>query len=386
MDPGGRIMLQCETITPDRLTPQNRTEWITLAEATGLASPLLHPDFSLAVGLVRDDVRIALYHDHDGLAGVFAHHRRPGGFARPIGAAFSDLHAVLTRSDVDQPAAELLRRTGIARARFSAAFTGAGAPPDGLAPAAPSQAAVLRTTAQALIEELRANHPKRFKDFRRRLRRLEKDHGEVRLETSHDVMDLTRLMKWKSEQYRATGKHDVLAPKWASRLMHVLFEGKGGEVKGRLLTLTAGDRVIAAEFGPQLHGTFHPWLAAYDGAMSSHSPGHLLVFKLIETMPALGLNRYEMGAGHEDYKKYFTNHVTQLQAGLVRGPGMASAARDSALATLNAVTALGGQETRALAARLHRRIDQIAAVETSMKGRLAGMTRAATQVLVSSGR
>lgn len=379
-------MLQCETITPDRLTHQDRAAWIALAQATGLASPLLHPDFALAVARVRDDVRIALYRDDAGLAGVFAHHRRPGGYARPVGAAFSDLHAILTRPDLGAAPAELLRMAGISRARFFAAFACAAPAADAMAPAGQSHAAVLRTTAQALVEELRADHPKRFKDLRRRMRRLEDDHGAVRLEASQDIADLKRLMAWKSQQYHSTGKHDVLAPKWAAHLMRVLFEGQGGEVTGRLLTFKAGDRVIAAEFGPQWGGTFHPWLAAYDSDMASHSPGHLLVCKLIETMPELGLTRYEMGAGHEDYKKYFTNHLTALHAGMVRGPGMASAARDGALATLNAMTALGGAQARALAARLHRRIDQIAAVEISMQGRLAGMTRAATGLLASSGR
>lgn len=379
-------MLQCETITPDRLEPQDRAAWIAMAEATGLASPLLHPDFAIAVSQVRDDVRITLYRDRCGLAGVFAHHRRPGGFARPVGANFSDMHAILTRDDIDVPVDALLGMAGLSRARFAAVFTGSETSPDEMEPVGPSQATVLQTTAEALFEELRADNPKRFKDFRRRLRRLEEDHGTVTLEISHDVVDLVRLMGWKREQFRATGKHDVLAPKWASRLMHTLFEGKGGAVKGRLFVLRAGGRVIAAEYGPEAHGTFHPWLATYDPEMSPYSPGHLLVCRLIETMPAMGLTRYEMGTGHEDYKKYFTNHVTHLHAGMVRAPGMASLVRDTALATLDAATALGGQKARAVAERLHRRIDQIASVETSMTGRLAGVTRAATQLLVSPGR
>lgn len=378
-------MLQCETISPAALTAADRCAWISLANATGVASPLLHPDFAIAVAKVRDDVRVALFRDRKGLAGVFAHHRRPGGFARPIGAAFSDLHAILTRADIDQPVAELLRLAGISRARFAAVFTGEDASPDGMEPAGRSLATVLRSTPEALIEELRAEHPKKFKDFRRRMRRLEDDHGPARLEMSSDRAALIQLMDWKSAQFRATGKHDVLAPQWASDLMHTLLEANG-EVKGRLITLSVGGRVIAAEFGPEADGTFHPWLAAYDEALSAYSPGHLLVYQLIGAMPRLGLARYEMGTGHEDYKKYFANHATPLHSGVVRAPGLASVVRDTAVATFAAAASLGGERVSALAGKLHRRIDQIASVEVSTAGRFIGVTRAATQLLVGAGR
>lgn len=379
-------MLQCETISPAALTAADRDAWISLAQATGLASPLLHPDFAIAVAKVRDDVRVALYRDRKGLAGVFAYHRRPGGFARPIGAAFSDLHAILTRPDIDQPVAELLRLAGISRARFPAVYTGNAASPEGMEPVGPSQATILHSTPEALIEELRAEHPKKFKDLRRRLRRLEEDHGPVEIAVSTDRVALVQLMSWKRAQFRATGKHDVLAPKWASDLMHTLFDADAGEVKGCLITLSVGGRVIAAEFGPEAHGTFHPWLAAYDEAMSPYSPGHLLVYQLIEAMPQLGLARYEMGTGHEDYKKYFTNHTTHLHSGMVRAPGFASILRDGAVATFDAAAALGGERVRSLAGKLHRRIDQIASVEVSTAGRFIGVTRAATQLLVGAGR
>lgn len=378
-------MLQCETITPGALQPADRDAWISLARATGLASPLLHPDFAFAVSQMRDDVRMALFRDHKGLAGVFAYHRRPGGFARPIGAAFSDLHAILTRPDIDQPVAELLRLAGISRARFPAVYTGDPVSPEGMEPVGPSQATVLRSTPKALVEELRADHPKKFKDLRRRLRRLEEDHGPAEIAVSTDRVALVQLMSWKRAQFRATGKHDVLAPQWASDLMHTLLEADG-EVKGRLITLSVGGQVIAAEFGPEAHGTFHPWLAAYDEAMSAYSPGHLLVYQLIGAMPELGLSRYEMGTGHEDYKKYFTNHVTHLHSGVVRAPGFTSVVRDGALATLDAAAALGGERVSALAGKLHRRIDQIASVEVSTAGRFIGVTRAATQLLVGAGR
>ncbi|WP_199200441.1 GNAT family N-acetyltransferase [Alkalicaulis satelles] len=383
---GGRAMLHCETIRHDALGGEDRLAWINLARLSGLSSPLLHPDFACAVGRVREDVRFALYRDARGLAGVFAHHRRPGGFARPVGAAFSDVHAILTRPGLDVPASRLLQLAGLSRARFSAVHTGHDTPPDGMMSAGAAQACVLEGDPEALVERLRAAHPKRFKDLRRRLRRLEEDHGEIRLEAGADRSAFEQLITWKRAQYRQTGKHDVLAPRWAARLMTSLFDNRGGEVKGRLITFTAGGRLVAAEFGPEAQGCFHPWLAAYDPDMAGYSPGHLLVFQLVSQMGALGLTRYDMGPGHEDYKKYFANDLTPLHAGMARAPGLASSVRERAAGLVSSAASLGGERVSALAGRLHRRMDQIAAVETCARRRVMGITRAATQILASPGR
>lgn len=373
-------MLRCETIKADALTAGDCEAWARMAQATGLASPLLHPDFAQTVAVARNDVEIALFRDGNGLAAVFAYHRRPGGFARPIGSAFSDMHAILRRADITANDEELLAMAGLSRARFSALFTPDKPPAAGLEPVGPSRAAVKHTSAAALIAELQGEHPKRFKDFRRRLRKLETEHGEVCLERCSDPATLDQLIRWKRLQYRETGRHDVLAPRWTARMMHALFT-QSGPVRGQLYTLRAGGRLLAAEYGPEGHGTFHPWLAAYDPAMSAYSPGHLLVFLLLSQMDRFALSRYEMGTGHEDYKKYFTNHRSELYSGLVRAPHLEERAREAATRLLRACLALGGERVRTFGERIHSRIDHIAAAETSAAGRWAGFTRAASFLL-----
>ncbi|MGY6662436.1 MAG: GNAT family N-acetyltransferase [Glycocaulis sp.] len=374
-------MLRCETIKADALSRQDRQAWARMAQATGLASPLLHPEFAEAVATTRNDVEIALFRDANGLAAVFAYHRRPGGFARPIGSAFSDIHAILRRADVCARDEDLLALAGLSRARFAALFTPDKPPAAGLEPVGPSRAAVKRTTSQALVAELQAEHPKRYKDFRRRLRKLEAEHGKISLEVSTDPATLDELIGWKRLQYRQTGRHDVLAPRWTAKMMHTLFAKHGGAVTGRLYTLRAGERLIAAEYGPEGHGTFHPWLAAYDPEMSAYSPGHLLVFLLLSRMEEFGLTRYEMGTGHEDYKKYFTNHRSELFSGVARAPHLEERLREAAAQLIRASLALCGERVRGFGERIHSRIDHIAAAEISTAGRWAGLTRAAGMLL-----
>lgn len=374
-------MLRCETIKADALSAQDRRSWSAMALATGLSSPLLHPEFAEMVAATRNDVEIALFRDQQGLAAVFAYHRRPGGFARPIGSAFSDIHAILRRTDVYARDEELLSMAGLSRARFSALFTPDKPPAAGLEPVGPSRAAVKQSTAEALVAELQAEYPKRFKDFRRRLRKLEAEHGAVCLARCEDPETLDQLISWKRQQFRETGRHDVLAPRWTSRMMHTLFARKRGAVCGRLYTLRVGGRLLAAEYGPEGHGTFHPWLAAYDPEMSAYSPGHLLVYLLLSQMDRFGLDRYEMGTGHEDYKKYFTNHRSELYSGLARAPHLEERVREAAMQLVRASLALCGERARGFGERIHSRIDHIAAAETSAAGRWAGLTRAASFLL-----
>lgn len=379
-------MLRCETIKADALTPQDRQAWIAMAMATGLDSPLLHPEFAETVAAVRSDVEFALFRDARGLAAVFAYHRRPGGFARPIGSAFSDVHSILRRDDISTRDEELLALAGISRARFAALYTPDQPPAAGLSPVGPSRAAIKRTTGAALIAELQAEHPKRYKDFRRRLRKLETEIGELTLERCEDANTLHRLIAWKRAQFRQTGRHDVLAPRWTTRLMLNLHARSGGEVKGQLYALRAGGKLLAAEYGPEGHGTFHPWLAAYDPCMAAYSPGHLLVYLLLSKMDEFGLTRYEMGTGHEDYKRYFTNHRSALFSGLARAPHFEEKLREAAAQLALATLALCGQQVRELGERMHSRIDHIAAAETSAAGRWAGLTRAAGSMLSGQQR
>ena len=93
-------MLTAETLHPSDLTGADLAAWRALAAAhPAFASPLLGPDFAVEVGRVRDDARVTVWRrDHQAI-GFLAHHRRPGGLARPIGSPFSDYHALVSSVD-----------------------------------------------------------------------------------------------------------------------------------------------------------------------------------------------------------------------------------------------------------------------------------------------
>ena len=101
--------LQAEVIRPGDLTKEELVAWADMRRADpDFKSPLLSPEFALAVGRSRDDTRVAVFRKHERVVGFLPFHARPDGRARPLGAPFSDLHALVTTPDAKlEPVAAL---------------------------------------------------------------------------------------------------------------------------------------------------------------------------------------------------------------------------------------------------------------------------------------
>src|ERR1700756_3330920 len=88
--------LEAWVVRPGELDPAELAMWRAMQAATpAFGNPLLGPDFAVAVGEVRADARVAVFHRRSQPVGFLAFHRRPRGFARPIGAPLADYHALV---------------------------------------------------------------------------------------------------------------------------------------------------------------------------------------------------------------------------------------------------------------------------------------------------
>ena len=360
------MMLQADIVRPDALAPRDLAAWRGFAAQTpAFASPLLGAGFARAVGAVREDAYVAVFRRGTEVVGVLAHHRRPGGLGRPIGAPWSDRHALLTAPGAALDWREALRAADLTAYRFTAlldphgVFSGAGADGEEAAYAiAPADGG------EAWWERLRAGSPKRFKNIRRLEHKLDREEGPLELvvgDRSPDALQL--LMRWKREQFRRTGLHDVLHPAWSRGLMEGLFASADPELCGLLITLRARGRVLAGHYGVRGGATYHPWLAAYDPAFAAASPGLVFLSMAVRAMPTAGLRRYELSGGSAHYKTVFSSDEELLAAGSaeLRAPGPRG-------------------PRPALVARLRRRLDQIASTEITLGGRLQGVAAALTDI------
>ncbi|HYD44023.1 MAG TPA: GNAT family N-acetyltransferase [Phenylobacterium sp.] len=366
-------MPAAETLHPSDLSEADAEAWRALCAATpAYESPLLGPDFTRAVGHVRDDARVTLWRRDGALVAAFPHHRRPGGLARAIGAPLSDYHGLVQAAHAGLTAPDALADARISAWRFNGlvdpfdAFAGAGT--------ASREAYVIRLGegAEAYLETLRAASPKRFKNYRRLDHKLEREVGPITV-VAGDTRRASyeQLLAWKRDQLHRTGAHNFFHGGWTQALLDRLFDDGEGPLQGLTISLYAGGRLVAGHFGVRLGEVFHPWIASADPRMAEWSPGQVFLGRAIAAMPSLGLKVYDLGPGHAHYKAPYARETRQIGEGLAAADtpaGRAARASDTLWTA--------GARRSHLVGRLRRRLDHIASVELTLRGRALGFADA----------
>ena len=366
-------MLDVETLHPRELAEADVRMWRDMAAAEpAFDSPLLGPDFARAVGVVRDDARVAVIRRQGETLGFLPHHRRPGAMARAIGSPLSDYHGLVSRPDADLTAAEMLGAADLTAFRYTGLIDPYGVFGQGELKTA-HVIALGHTDAETYLEAVRAASPKKIKNWRRLDNKLEREMGAVELvapDRSREAFD--QLIVWKREQLERTGVHDFLRPDWVRGLLTDLFLKQAGPFQGLMINLYAGGQLVSGHFGVRLNGVYHPWIASTNPAYGEWSPGQIFFMRAIAAMPGLGLERYDLGPGHDHYKGAYA--LSQIQIG--EGTAAAATMAGRVASSLDGVMALAGSRGAGPVGRLSRRMDAIASVELTMGGRMRGLVDA----------
>ena len=366
-------MSAAETLHPSDLTEADAAAWRALCAATpAYGSPLLGPDFARAVGRVRDDARITLWRRNGELKAAFAHHRRPGGLGRAIGAPLSDYHGLVRAADFDVTVADALEAARLSAWRFNGlidpfeTFSAVGT--------STQDAYVIRIgdDAEAYLEALRAASPKRFKNYRRLDHKLEREVGPITVVAADQCRGAyEQLLAWKRDQLHRTGAHNFFHGGWTQVLFDRFFDEGEGPLQGLAINLYAGGRLVAGHFGVRLGEAYHPWIASADPDLAAWSPGQVFLGRAIAAMPGVGLKVYDLGPGHAHYKAPYARDTVRIGEGLATADTPAGrAARAS-----DALWAAGARRS-SLVGRLRRRLDHIASVELTLRGRALGFADA----------
>lgn len=366
-------------VLPRDLADADLAAWRAMRAADcRLGSPFLSPEFALCAGAVRRDARVLVVREANGEAALFLPLQLSrSGLARPLGAPMCDVAGPIARSAGDGILAQALGRAGVA----AYAFAGWTAAPEAkgvrLRGREDSAVADLSDGFDAWLLVQRERHPKHFKKMRRLARQGEKDFGVETVTFGRAAAeDLATLIGWKREQFARTHRHDVLGAAWTRALLDACAACESEDFAGVMATLRYGGKLVAAEFGLRSGATLHGWIAGYDPAFSSCSPGLVLQERLLERAAAAGVVRCVLGTGESHYKKHYTSFVDPADEGVVIATGLAGGARSLATGLLGAVEKGRLGPASKLAGRTRRRMDIILAVETSMEGQVRGLARA----------
>ncbi|HEX4078386.1 MAG TPA: GNAT family N-acetyltransferase [Rhizomicrobium sp.] len=298
--------------------------WDALLAALSVPSPFLSHAFCRAVNDCREKVRVVLIETASGISGFLPFQMKSVGrflgHAEKAGGALSDMFGVVgTCNEVLDPN-DLLQRAGISSLRFD----------HGVSELCPFACEESECTLGVRIrvddfpmymDSLRTRDKEFVKTVERGHRQLERDFGEIRFlwHTIDPHREIDRLIAFKREQYRRTGKPDGFRGEWHRRLLHRLENGPATDgCRLVLSTLCCGETWIASNLSLECHGTLHVWYPVYDLRFRRYGPGHVLFFELFRHGHAQAIRWFDFGEGESSYKLKYGGDVYRLWKGVIR--------------------------------------------------------------------
>ncbi|MDQ0988945.1 GNAT family N-acetyltransferase [Streptomyces sp. V3I7] len=328
MNEGPRTKADITVHRPGELTAAQLGAWHrAMDESSEYANPFLAPEFAIGIGRHRRGARVAVLHERGEPVGFFPYERGTLGVGRAIGLGLSDCQALVHRPGFTWDAGELLHACGLSifefdhlveeQRPFGAHVTGTFASP----------VIDVKPADGTYAEWLRGAYPGLGKTTLKKERRIGRDVGEVRFVfDERDPRMLRRLMRWKSAQYRRTGRMDRFSRPWIVDLVDHLFRLQEEHFTGVLSVLYAGDRPVAARFGPRSSTVLAAWFTAYDPELHYYSPGLLMHLRLTEGAARSGVTLLDLGRGDKEYKEWLKTRELRVGEGFAARPHPMAAA------------------------------------------------------------
>ena len=354
--------MRISVVHPGELGPVELTRWRQLHGHPELASPFLAPEFAVCVGRVRPGARVAVLEEGPEVVGFFPYERGPLRVGRPIGAGLSDCQGLVHAPGLEWDPRELLHGAGLNVWEFDHLL----ATQHPFAPyhraRRPSSVIDVSGGYEAWIQDRRGAFRHSITAMGRKQRKLDREEGAVRFQ--FDIQDhqaLDTLMRWKSAQYRRTGRFDRFARPATVKLVRDLLETRAPGCSGTLSVLSAGGRPVAIHFGLRSAATLACWFPSYDVALAKYSPGLMLHLFMAEAAATAGLRRLDLGKGDQEYKTVLGNQQLTVAEGCVERPSAVAMARRLQHAPRRYVTdfVLDRPALRSAARQLLRRVGQL---------------------------
>lgn len=349
--------MRVDVVRAKELSSEESSLWGRIQQANAdLASPYFCPEFTMVVGSVRNDVYVGMIEDSGRVVGFFPFQRAWTGTGRPVGGPLSDCQGVVIAPDADWDALDLIRGCRLRVWNFDHLL-------DSQKAFEPYHVGHAESPVMDLskgFEAYRIGRPgagsKRMGGLDALVSKLERDAGEVRFEAEvGDVAVLRTLLHWKSEQYRRSKGVDILGFRWIVQLLERIHATKNVGFAGVLSALYAGERIAAAHLGMRSQHVWHYWFPSYDRQFAKYSPGLILLTRMAEIAPSLGIRTIDLGKGDQDYKRRLMSRAVPLAAGRVEVSPLISALRRARLWGRKSVLGTPLEGAARIPARLLRR-------------------------------
>ena len=331
--------MQVEVLAAGGLGDAEAERWRRALDVDGRpVHPMLSPDFAMAVGRVRTGAGVAVLSSGD-LHGWLAFEQRGRGIGEVVGKGFTDVGGIPTEPGFPRPDNhQLLRACGLGVWRvvqadpWSGPLAGAG-PGRGRTPGAwvlghaPNPVIDLSDGYQAHLAHLRRHAPASLRTLRKHERRLERESDPVRyVFEERDPRVVETMLRWKTAQYRASGWTDPLAAARGAELTRALAALRTPACTGAVSVLYLGDEPAAIALTLRSQTAMTCCITSYNLRHATHSPGTVLLSRIIESAAGLGIATIDLGEGDQEYKQAVMTEQLALPHGLLWRPGPTAAA------------------------------------------------------------
>jgi CelD/BcsL family acetyltransferase involved in cellulose biosynthesis len=300
--------------------------WARLQQTNpDLASPYFHAEFTKAVAAVRPDVEVAIIETSGKVGAFFPFQRERGRVGRPVGGIISDYHGLICAQDFRFSPRELLECTHLIAWEFDHLPTSQLSFGPFQSSIEPSPRIDLSWGYDEYVRQRRKAGSEQIKKIFNLARRIEREVGPLRfVAESTDGGSLAAVLRWKSDQYLQSGKADLFAPGWIREVVNRIVSTHSNGCSGALSLLYAGDRLVAGHLGMRSRQVWHYWFPAYDPGAAKYSPGLILLLKMAEHAPEMGVHTIDLGKGMSPYKERLMNSQSFLASGSLELPSWRS--------------------------------------------------------------
>lgn len=281
-----------------------------------LRSPHFAPEFARQLGAVRRGIEVIVVERSGSVEGLLPFHRRWDGCGESPAASFSDLEGWVTVPEARFDLPEILRHAGLAALRFRRALADQTMWQDHVVQTDVNPFLDLRDGFEVFRARCRSVSDE-LQDVLRKRRKLEREHGPVTFEPAcRDTVLLRLLLSWKSEQLRRRRRFNPIRAPWQFALLDNLLKLEDSDFGGWLSVLRTPSDIVAMAYSVRSQGTLAGWITAYNESYRKYSPGLMLLTELARAAPELGIDRIEMGAGRENYKRSFAIGTVETVEGV----------------------------------------------------------------------
>ena len=323
--------MQVDLIQPSELGHTEIAVWHSMQAATpALANPFLTPEFTLAVGRLRQESRLAVLTDGPSIMGFFPFEKRRFGIGMPISGWLSARQGLVHTPEAEWNARELLRGCDLAIWRFDNLIPEQKPFVPYHARTAPCPILDLSSGFDHYYTTLRLNQPHFCRELERKIRKLGREAGKLQVVSdSRDPHILRTLIAWKSEQYRRTAHVDRFQERWVCELLEVMLGTRTEELSGLLSVLYADDQPVAAQFGLRNHRQLMGWFTGYDIRYARYSPGLIHLMLMAKELASASIEAIQMGKGAQKYAQSLKNGDILVSDGAVTARSTLGIAHDS---------------------------------------------------------